>query len=72
MKRKLIQSWICSFAVCGSETGTVGKMERGVINVFETSRWTGMLKIEWTERITNGEVFQRAKGEIFPFKTSTK
>jgi hypothetical protein len=27
-----------------------------------------MLKIKWTDRITNGEVFQRAKEEILVLK----
>jgi hypothetical protein len=34
-----------------------------VINGFETWSWRGMLKIKWTDRITNGGVFQRAKEE---------
>jgi hypothetical protein len=34
-----------------------------VVNVFETWRWRGMLNIKWTDRITNDEVFQRAKEE---------
>jgi hypothetical protein len=38
--------------------------ERGkVVNVFETWSWRRMLKIKWMDRITNGEVFQRAKEE---------
>jgi hypothetical protein len=63
MKKKLIRSCIWSVAVCGSETGTVGKNEERVINGFETWSWRGMLKIKWTDRITSGEVFQRAKEE---------
>jgi len=63
MKRKLIRSCICSFAVCGSETGTVGENEERVINVCGTWSWRGMLRLEWTDRITNGEVLQRAKEE---------
>jgi hypothetical protein len=63
MKKKLTKSCICSVAVCGSETGTVGKNEEGVVNGFETWSWRGMLKIKWTDRITNGGVFQRAKEE---------
>ena len=31
------------------------------INAFETWCWKRMLKIKWTDRITNGEVFQKAK-----------
>jgi len=34
-----------------------------VINAFETWSWRGMLKIKWTDRITNDEVFRRAKEE---------
>jgi len=34
-----------------------------VVNVYETCRWRRMLKIKWTDRITNGEVFQMAKEE---------
>jgi len=63
MKKKRIKSCIWSVAVCGSETGTLGKNEERIINAFETGYWRRMLKIEWTDRITNDEVFQRAKEE---------
>ena len=39
-----------------------------VVNTFETWCWRRMLKIKWTDRITNDEVFQRAKEEIIFFK----
>ena len=39
------------------------KNEERVINGFETGCWRKMLKIKWTDRITNGEVFQRTKEE---------
>jgi hypothetical protein len=42
MKKKLIKSCIWSVAVCGSETGTVGKNEERVINAFEAWCWRGM------------------------------
>jgi hypothetical protein len=61
MKKKLTRSCIWSVAVCGSETGTVEKNEERVVSAFETWSWRGMLKIKWTDRITNDEVFQRAK-----------
>jgi len=32
-----------------------------IINAVETWCWRRMLKIKWTDRITNDEVFQRAK-----------
>jgi hypothetical protein len=41
------------------------KYEQRVVNAFETKSWRRMLKIKWTNRITNGEVFQRAKEERF-------
>jgi len=40
---------------------TLGKNEERIINAFETSCWRRMLKIKWADRITNDEVFQRAK-----------
>jgi len=39
------------------------KNEVRVVNAFETWCWTRMLKIKLTDRITNDEVFQRAKEE---------
>jgi hypothetical protein len=63
MKKKRIKSCIWSVAVCGSEARTVGKNEERVINGFETRSWRRMLKMKWTDRITNDEVFQRAEEE---------
>ena len=59
MKNKRIQSCISSIALYGSET----KNRERVVNAFETRCWRRMLKIKWTDRITNDEVFQRAKKE---------
>jgi hypothetical protein len=39
------------------------KSEERVVNAFETWSWRRMLKIKWTDRIMNDEVFQRAKEE---------
>ena len=59
MKKKLIKSCIWSFALYGSETRTLGKKEERAINTFETWSWKKKLKIKWTDRITNDEVFKR-------------
>jgi len=40
----------------------VGKKER-IINAFEIWSLKRMLKVKWTNRITNDEVFQRNKEE---------
>jgi len=63
VKKKIINTCIWSVALCGSETGTVGKNEERIINAFETWSWRRMLKIKWTDRIMNDEVFQKAKDE---------
>jgi len=52
---------IWNVALYGSETWTLGEKEERVINAFETCSWRRMLKIRWTDRITNDEVF--SKGE---------
>jgi hypothetical protein len=62
-EKKFIKSCICSVAVCGPETWILGENKERVINGFETWCWRRMLKVKWTERVTNGEVLQRAKEE---------
>jgi hypothetical protein len=41
--------------------GPYEKNEEKVVYAFDTWCWRRMLKIKWTGRITNDEVFQRAK-----------
>ena len=53
VKKELITNRICSVAVCGSETRTVGKSEERVVNGFETWSWRGMLKNK-LDRQNNG------------------
>ena len=48
------------------------KNEESVVNGFETGCWRRMLKIKWTDRITNGEVFQRTKEERLLLKILKK
>jgi hypothetical protein len=43
-----------------------------VLNAFETWCWRIMLKIKWTDRIINDEVFQRAKEEKLLLKIKKK
>jgi hypothetical protein len=68
IKKKLIKSCIWSVALYGSETWTLGKNEERVVNAFETWCWRRALKIKWTGRRPNDEVFQRAKEERLLFK----
>jgi len=39
-----------------------------IVDAFETWCWRRMLKIKWTDRMTNDEVFQRAKEESLLLK----
>jgi len=43
-----------------------------VVNGFEIWYWRRMLKIKWTDRITNYEVYQRAKDERLLLKIKKK
>jgi len=63
IKNKLITSCIGCVTPCGSETWTLGKNEKRVINAFQTGSCRSMLKIKWADRIMNNEVFQGAKEE---------
>jgi len=68
MKKKLTKSCIWTVAVNGSETWTLGKNEERIVYGFETWCWGRILKIKWLDRVTNDEVFQRAKEERLPLK----
>ena len=72
IKKKLVKRCIWSVAVYGSETETLEKNEKGVVNVFETWSWRGMLKIKWIDRIMNGGVFQSEKEERLLLKILKK
>jgi len=72
MEKTFIKSCIWSVVLYGSETWTLGKNEKRVINAFETWCWRTMLKIKWTDRITNDEVFQRVKEERLLLKIKKK
>jgi len=65
-------SCICSVTLYGSETWTVGKNEERTVSALETWSWRRVLKIKWTDRITNDEVFQRAKEERLLLKSLKK
>jgi hypothetical protein len=72
MEKKHIKSCAWSFAVCGSETWTAGKNDERIINSFEAWCWRRILKMKWTDRIMNDEVFQRAKEERLLLKLFKK
>jgi len=61
-----------SVALYRSETWTLRKNDERVVNAFETWCWRRMLKIKWTDRIMNDEVFQREKEERLLLKIKKK
>jgi len=46
----------------------LGRNEEGIINAFETWSWRRMLKIKWTDGITNDEVFSKGERRKITFK----
>jgi len=68
LKKKLTKGCIWSVALYGSEIWTLGKSEECVVNAFDMRYCRRMLKIKWTDRIKNDELFQRAKVEGLHFK----
>jgi hypothetical protein len=59
--KKLLRSCIWSVALYGSEIWTLGENEERVVNAFETRCWKRILKIKWTKKIMNDEVYKGRK-----------
>ena len=60
LKRKLVQLMIWPIMSYSSETWIYLKSVQNTINVFERWCYKRMLRISWTEHVTNEEVFNRA------------
>ena len=59
-ERKLVQLMIWPIMSYGSETWIYLKSVQNMIKVFERWCYRRMLRISWTEHVTNEEVFNRA------------
>ena len=68
MKKELIYSCIWSVALQGSETWTIGKNEERVLNAPKTLSWRRILKIKWTDRITNDDFFSKGERREITFR----
>ena len=60
LKRKLVQLMIWPIMSYGSETWLYLKSVQNMIKVFERWCYRRMLRISWTEHVTNEEVFNTA------------
>ncbi|KAI5728729.1 hypothetical protein M8J77_020289 [Diaphorina citri] len=58
LRKQLIKTLVWSIALYGSETWVIGERERKKIEAFEMWSWRRMMKIKWTERMSNERVLE--------------
>jgi hypothetical protein len=63
LRKKLVKCYIWSTALCGAETWALRKVDQKYLERFGMWCWRRMEKVSWTDRVTNGEVLHRVKGE---------
>ncbi|CAI6343800.1 unnamed protein product [Macrosiphum euphorbiae] len=61
IRKKFLKSYIWSVALFGSETWTINSTEKNRLEAFEMWCYRKMLKIPWTEKVTNKEVLDKIK-----------
>jgi hypothetical protein len=61
LRKKVLNCYIWSIALCGAETWTLRKMDQKYLESFEMWCWRKMEKISWTDRVRNEEVLHRVK-----------
>lgn len=54
-----MKSFVWSVALYGAETWTIIKADKAKIEAFEVWCWRRVLKISWTDKMKNDEVFRR-------------
>jgi hypothetical protein len=59
LRKRLMKAYIWSIALYGCETWTVRKREESKLEAFEMWLYRRMLKIKWTDKVTNREVLNR-------------
>ena len=60
-RKQYVKSFVWSVALYGSEAWTIGKVDQKRLEAFETWCWRRMLKIKWTDKIRNEEVYRRVE-----------
>ncbi|KAF0771003.1 LINE-1 reverse transcriptase [Aphis craccivora] len=61
IRKKFLKSYIWSIALFGSKTWTINSTKRNRLEAFEMWCYRKMLKIPWTEKVTNKEVLDKIK-----------
>ena len=59
LRKKLARSYVWSIALYGSETWTLGKLERKYLESFEVWCWRTIRKIKFSGKITNERVGEK-------------
>ena len=60
-RKRILQCYVWSTLLHGAETWTISKVMKTRIEAFKLWPYRRMLKISWTEKITNKEVLSRMK-----------
>jgi hypothetical protein len=63
LRKKLLNFYIWSIALCGVRTWTLRKVDRKYLESIEMWYLRRMEKISWTDRMRNEEVLHKVKKE---------
>lgn len=72
LRKKFLRTYVWSTALYGSESWTVGRPDKRRIEAFEMWCYRRMLKIRWTDKVTNEEVLRRIGEERNIWVTLTR
>ena len=61
IRKKFLKNYVSNVTLFGSKTWIVNLMEKNRLEAFEMWCLRKILKIPWTERVTNNEILDRVK-----------
>ena len=64
-RKRILQCYVWSTLLYGAETWTITKVMKTRIEAFELWAYRRMLKISWTEKVTNKGVLSSMKKRLF-------
>ena len=63
-KVRLVKAMVFPVVMCGCESWTVKKAERGRIDAFELWYWRRLLRVPWTARRSNQSILKEISSGI--------